>query len=236
MLDFNSKTHITDRINHFIDKALAEQAEQPRKYLGASIVGAPCERRVQYEYMATLGLVDKQPVDPRVKRIFDRGNVYEQKAIEWLQQAGFVFGSNQHGFTDFNGSFNGHSDGVVVSGPECGVVFPCLWECKCLQDKGFKAIVKDGLKKYSDAYWVQVHVYMAYLQLEHCLYTIVNANTMELHHFVIELDIEVARQARARVERVINATGMGELVPRMTTDRNYFECKWCNFNTACWNK
>lgn len=236
MLDFNSKTHITDRINHFIDKALADQTEEPRKYLGASIVGAPCERRVQYEYMATLGLVDKQPVDPRVKRIFDRGNVYEQKAIEWLAMAGFVWGGHQHRFSDFDNVFAGHCDGILVSGPECGLRYPMLWECKCLQDKGFRAIVKDGLKKYSDAYWVQIHIYMAYLELERCLYTMVNANTMELHHEVIELDIEVARQARQRVDRVITATKMGEMVPRCTSDKSYFICKWCKFSSDCWNK
>lgn len=236
MLDFNSKTHISDRINYHIDAAIAEQKEEQRKYLGASIVGHPCERAVQYNYMATLGLVDKQPVDPRVKRIFDRGNVYEQKAIGWLSAAGFVFGGHQHGFTDFQGAFSGHSDGVVVSGPDCGVAFPCLWECKCLQDKSFKAIVKDGLKKYSEAYWVQVHVYMAYLELERCLYTLVNANTMDLHHFVVELDIDVARQSRQRVERVLTATKLGEMVPRCTSDRNYFICKWCEFFSICWNK
>lgn len=236
MLDFNSKTHISDRINYHIDAAIAEQKEEQRKYLGASIVGHQCERAVQYNYMATMGLVDKQPVDPRVKRIFDRGNVYEQKAIGWLSAAGFVFSGHQHSFSDFNGLFSGHCDGIIIDGPDCGVKLPALWECKCLQDKSFKAIVKDGLKKYSEAYWVQIHVYMAYLGLERCLYTLVNANTMDLYHFVVELDIDVARQSRQRVERVLTATKFCEMVPRCTSDRNYFICKWCEFASYCWNK
>ena len=75
---------------------------------------------------------------------------------------------------------------------------------------------------------------MAYLELESCLYTVVNANTMELNHFVIKRDYEVARQYRDRVARILNASTMGEMVPRMTTDKNYYECKYCDFREECW--
>lgn len=234
MIDLNSKHAVSERVNYFIDAAIAAQTEPPRDYLGASIVGHPCERCVQYHHLAALGEVERKAIDPRIKRIFDRGNVYEQKAIGWLEAAGFVWGGHQHKFTDFDGAFSGHCDGVLVDGPDCGLRYSLLWECKCLQEKSFSAIKKDGLKKYSEAYWVQAHVYMAYLELEQCLYTVVNANTMELHHMVIERDLDVARQARQRVERVLTSTRLGEMVPRCTTDRAYFMCKWCDFREECW--
>lgn len=236
MIDLNSKHCISDCVNFFVDKAIAEQKEEPRKYLGASIVGHECERRVQYEYMVTQGMIESNTFfAPRIKRVLDRGNVYEERAIKWLTGAGFSFSGRQHQFDDFASRFAGHCDGIITDGVCCGITYPCLWECKCLQDKSYKAIIKDGLKKYSEPYWVQVHVYMAYLGLDRCMYTVVNANTMELYHFVVELDLSVARQARNRVERIINATAMGEMVPRCTSDKNYFVCKWCDYSSDCWN-
>lgn len=235
MIDLNSKSAISDRINYLIDQKLENVSEKPRAYLGASIVGISCERAVQYHLLMSQGeKIEKKGIPGRTMRIFDRGFTYEEKAIKWLRMAGFVFGGNQVGIEDFDGLFKGHCDGIITDGPDVGLKLPCLWECKCLQDKSWKAIEKDGLQKYSSSYWAQAHLYMAYLELESCLYTVVNANTMELNHFVIKRDYEVARQYRDRVARILNASTMGEMVPRMTTDKNYYECKYCDFREECW--
>ena len=235
MIDLKSKSVISARINYLIDQKLENVSEKPRAYLGASIVGISCERAVQYHLLMSQGeKIEKKGIPGRTMRIFDRGFTYEEKAIRWLKMAGFVFGGNQVGIEDFDGLFKGHCDGIITEGPDVGLKLPCLWECKCLQDKSWKAIEKDGLQKYSSSYWAQAHLYLAYLELESCLYTVVNANTMELNHFVIKRDYEVARQYRDRVARILNASTMGELVPRMTTDKNYYECKYCDFREECW--
>lgn len=234
MIDLNSKTAVSDRINYLIDQVVTKNTEKARPYLGASIVGINCERAVQYHLLMAMGdNIAKKGIPGRTMRIFDRGFTYEEKAIRWLKMAGFQFDGHQQGIEDFDGIFKGHCDGVLSDGPDVGIQYPCLWECKCLQDKGWKAIEKDGLQKYSSSYWAQVHLYLAYLDLESCLYTVVNANTMELQHFVVERDYNVARQYRDRVERIINATRMEEMVPRMSTDRNYYECKYCDFREEC---
>ena len=238
MIDLNSKKlKLTNDINNLIDQALTAAPQKPRPYLGASIVGSSCERLVQYHLLSALGDdIAKKEIPGRTMRIFDRGFTYEEKAIRWMKMAGFVFDGHQLGIDDFNGTFKGHCDGIIVAGPDVGVTYPCLWECKCLQEKGFNAIKKDGLAKYSQSYWAQIHLYMAYLELDSCLYTVVNANTMEMLHLSFEKDLNVARQYRQRVERLLNATKLGELVPRISTDRNYFECKWCGCNKECWGE
>lgn len=236
MIDLNSKNAVSDRINWFIDQAIDAQTEVGRKYLGASIAGAKCQREVQYHLLMAMGApISKRSVKARIKRIFDRGNLYEDRAIKWLQNAGFVFDGLQSEISDFNGMFRGHNDGVIVGGPDVGVAYPCLWECKCLGSKGFKAIEKDGLKSYSSTYWAQIHLYMAYLDLDSCIFTVVNADTMDLQHLYIPRDFNVARSVRDSVEHIFSAVHMGEMVPRISTDPNYFECKsFCDFYQECW--
>ena len=52
MLDFNHRPTPSERISALIDLALqAERSgEQKRDYLGASRIGLPCERQLQFEY------------------------------------------------------------------------------------------------------------------------------------------------------------------------------------------
>ena len=76
MLDYNHKRSFSEQVCALIDQALdAERAGQtPRSYLGASRLGAPCERALQYEYA-------KAPADEgrgfsgRTLRVFEVGHV-----------------------------------------------------------------------------------------------------------------------------------------------------------------
>ena len=91
MMDFNSSASLSGQLQELFDRALeAERDATPsREYLGASRLGAPCERQLQYEYA-------KAPVDHgkafsgRLLRIFERGHRTEDMAIRWLRMAGFV--------------------------------------------------------------------------------------------------------------------------------------------------
>ena len=58
MMDFNSSASLSGRLQELFDHALeAERDATPaREYLGASRLGASCERQLQYEYV-------KAPVD-----------------------------------------------------------------------------------------------------------------------------------------------------------------------------
>ena len=99
-----------------IDTAIDAVVEEPRQYLGASVVGHNCERHVQFHLLSARGEVSRNPVNARIKRIFDRGNLYEDRARKWLKDAGFLFGTTKQGksFSDFSGQFKGHVDGVIT--------------------------------------------------------------------------------------------------------------------------
>ncbi|NTU68948.1 MAG: hypothetical protein HGB02_08725 [Chlorobiaceae bacterium] len=247
MIDFNSKTAFTDRINYLIDGPIAATAEesQRRHYLGASVVGHECERYVQFQLLAAHGLIERKRPEARNLRIFDRGHTYEAKARKWLKDAGFLFGTTRTGrsFQDFGGEYRGSVDDVVTgwreiltrNGVICPIELPALWECKCLGSKYWKQVVDKGLKEYSSTYWGQIHQYMAYLELPRCLYTVINADTMEMHHTIYNYDEVEAQLGRARVHGVITATNEGRWCQRCSGDRNFYKCKWCDFREACWS-
>lgn len=252
MLDFNSfhsialqllpEAEVSAKLNMLIDNSIesGSTSSQERHYLGASVVGHVCERHVQYHMLAGLGLVERAIPEPRVMRIFDRGNTYEEKARDWLKGAGFLFGRTRKGksFQDFDGHFKGHVDGVITGwkkpGIECPIILPALWENKCLGSKSWKKLADSALYAYSSTYYAQVQLYMYYLGLERCLFTAVNADTMDLYHEVVQFNDRDAETYRSRVQHVIQACDMGEMVPRHTQDKNHYICKWCNFSAGCW--
>ncbi|MEI6207317.1 MAG: hypothetical protein WCP20_11075 [Desulfuromonadales bacterium] len=237
MLDFNSRSALTDRLNYLIDNAISATAaeSQSRNYLGASVIGHVCERHVQFHYMAAMGEVTRPMPAPRILRIFDRGNMYEERVRQWLKQAGFLFGRTSKGksFSDFDGQFSGHVDGVITGwkqqGVVCPVELPALWENKCLGSKGWKKLEDDKLKKYSSTYFAQVQIYMYYLGLERCLFTAINADTMDIYHELVPYDVFECELYRARVQAIMT----GQAMQKISNDPSYYICKMCDFIGAC---
>jgi hypothetical protein len=161
-LDFN-RSNLSDRpINQLINE-LIERAEPPsenyRQYLGASSIGSECLRKVQYDWMC-------DPEFPaRIKDIFARGHFLEELTRRHLIAAGFRFAPSEVlEFRAADGLFRGHADGIIIAGPLLPALrYPCLWEHKCLNAKGWKAIERDGLTGLYAIYAAQVAIYQVYL-------------------------------------------------------------------------
>lgn len=241
MLDFNSSASLSGRIGALLDQALeAERDSIPaREYLGASRLGASCERQLQYEYA-------KAPVDSgkgfngRMLRIFERGHRTEEMVIRWLRLAGFTLktedtNGHQFGFSVAGNRLRGHVDGVLIGGPE-GFSCPALFENKCLGSKSWRELEKNRLSVTKPVYAAQIAMYQAYLQLdEHpALFTAVNADTMEIYAELIPFDAVLAQRMSDRAAKVITATEHGELLPRSFSDSTHFECKFCSWAERCW--
>ena len=241
MIDFNSSASLSGRLQELFDRALeAERDTTPaRDYLGASRLGASCERQLQYEYA-------KAPVDHgkgfsgRILRIFERGHRTEDMVIRWLRMAGFTLKTedaqgHQFGFSVANGRLRGHVDGVLTAGPE-GFTYPALWENKCLGTKSWRDVEKHKLAVSKPVYAAQIALYQRYLQLhEHpALFTAVNADTMEIYAELIPFDAGLAQRMSDRAARVIGASEAGELLPRSFADPSHFECKFCSWSDRCW--
>jgi hypothetical protein len=240
-MDFNSSASLSGQVTALVDLGmqLARSLQGMRQYLGASRLGASCERALQYEYA-------QAPVDPgretegRMLRIFQRGHVIEDCMVTWLRDAGFDLRTRkvdgeQFGFSALDGRLQGHVDGVIVAGPE-GFGYPALWENKCLGEKSWRELVKNRLVVAKPIYAAQVALYQAYLELhEHpALFTAINADTMEIYAELVPFDAELAQRMSDRAVKVISATEVGELLPRSFSEPTHFECRMCPWQDRCW--
>jgi hypothetical protein len=237
VMNFNrsnlADTPLSTAINAVVEQTVARKIEQPRPYLGASIAGQECLRRVQYDWWCT-------PSFPaRTKDIFARGHFFEAQSRQHLIDIGFVFAPSEVlGFTAVDGAFRGHADGIIIHGPNLPGIylnFPFLWEHKAINAKGWRALERDGLAKAYLAYYAQCQLYMAYLDLTNpLLFTALNADTCERVHFFVPFDAERAQAFSDRLVAIIEATRVSELLPRITEDQSDFRCKMCSHRERCW--
>jgi hypothetical protein len=80
-----------------------------------------------------------------------------------------------------------------------------------------------------------VAVYQAYLDCTNpALFTILNADTCERLHLLVEFDAALAQAMSNRAVNVIEATKTGELLPRITDDSEDWRCRMCNHRVRCW--
>jgi hypothetical protein len=248
MIDLNShktKESITsDAINDHISDALRRKnkSQPKRAYVGASGVGHECARSTQFEYA---GAPRKKDWSELTLRKFDFGHMGEELARQWFGDAGFNLTQNSQrtgaaiGFSQMDGRFKGHVDGVFIDGPDLsahGVGYPCLWECKSVGSKTYKEIEKKGLKAARPGYYAQVAIYQAYLDLtaHPAIFTVTNLDSGEQLHLLIPFDAEEAQRMTDRAVSIVKATEAGELLPRPFPDKEFFVCKMCAFAERCW--
>jgi len=234
VLNFN-RSNLSDRPINTLINELIEQAEPAsenyRMYLGASSIGSECLRKVQYDWMV-------DPVFPaRTKDIFARGQFFEDLTRQHLTAAGFKFAPPERlRFETADGLFRGHADGILIAGPQLPALrYPCLWEHKCVKDKGWKAIERDGLTGLYRAYAAQIAIYQAYLDITNpALFSVTNADDCSRLHFLAPFDAQLAQSTSDRAVAIIKATQASELLPRITIDPSDWRCKMCGHRERCW--
>ena len=251
MLDYNRRPSFADRVNAAVDQSLtAERATRPpRDYLGGSRLGHACERALQFGF-AGAPMDEEKGFSGQTLRIFEIGHALEDSAVRWLRAAGFDLytragnrpDGEQFGFSVAGGRIRGHVDGIIAAGPEVfGLAVPALWECKTMNAKNWRACVKDGVTRSKPVYAAQVALYQAYMEATvpgisaaPALFTAINKDTAELHHELVAFDADLAQRMSDRAVRILQATDAGELLPRVATASDFFECRFCAWAERCW--
>ena len=237
-IDFNrteaSAAPASIAINAVLDAGARAESERTRNYLGASAVGHPCLRKIQFDWMC-------DPVhQTRTRDIFARGHFFEQQTRGHFERAGFRFAEKDRlEFETLDGWLRGHADGIFLSGPDIpGVTYPALWEHKAINAKGWRSLERDGLVKSYPQYAAQVVLYQLYLGVEKApaIFTATNADNCERLHILVPFDAEHAEAITERTRLIINATRAGELLPRMTDDSNNWRCRLCGHRERCWRQ
>ena len=249
MIDLNSRSRLSDRINRHIDDGMAAEADAPRDYLGCSQLGDGCELADYFAFAAgrtasrDAGDAPLPAFPPRIRRIFQCGRDVEELAARWLRQARFLLSTadpltgGQYEVSFFGGAVRGHADGLLVmwrgDGPS-PLPLPALWECKRLGAKWWREAQRKGIRVSHPKYFVQMQLYMKGLGLERGLITCVNADTCELHHELVPFAPEAAERALERARRILLAFDSGERPPRAEKSPAAVACRMCRFADPCW--
>lgn len=263
-IDFNSGSgHVigpetfSDQVNAAIDAGiLARHAKEiERDYLGASMLGEACGRKLCYYYSKAPKDEDRQ-FTARTLRIFDIGHdmedflgskdgsqdaVFKAAASCWFHDAGFDLRvknsqGKQFGWQALGGKMRGHIDGAFVSGPrlKTPVTYPALWEAKALNKKNWSKIKKHGVQVGNEIYYGQCQINMAHLNVGQTIFTAVNKDTEELHHELISFVAMRAQIISDRGLSVIQAVESGHLMDREYNNEDFFKCKLCDWRKRCW--
>ena len=106
-----------------IDKTIVEKnkSEPRRRYLGGSMLGDKCARKIQYTYQGQHPDEDKE-FNAQTLRIFQLGHELENSMAGWIRNAGFDLrtidkNGEQFGFSIADDEIKGHIDGVICGGP-----------------------------------------------------------------------------------------------------------------------
>jgi hypothetical protein len=249
MLDFNRRPKLAELVNAGIDAALVADRAMipPRDYLGGSRLGHPCERALQFEFAGAPKDEDSD-FDGQALRIFSIGHALEDLAIAWLRGAGFDLytrraNGEQFGFSVAGGRIRGHVDGILAGGPELqGLAWPALWECKTMNARNWRETVSKGVAVAKPVYAAQIALYQAYMEgsipgisSNPALFTAINKDTAELHHELVPFDAALAQRMSDRAVRILQATEVGELLPRIAREPEFHECRMCPWSRRCWS-
>jgi hypothetical protein len=223
-------------INSHVEQACARKhaGDQARGYLGASLIGDECLRKIQFEWMVTTATFPAQ-----VHSRFARGHFFEAETRQLLIDAGFVFAPPEAlGFVAVDGLIAGHADGIIINAPTVAglyLVTPALWEHKALNAKNFNAVERNGLAKVFPRYAAQIALYQNFLSVRDnpALVTVSNADTCARLYFTVPFDARRAQEASDRAVQVIEATRVGELLPRLDPALEDFRCKMCSHRERC---
>ena len=200
----------------------AEQAEikEKRAHLGASIIGDPCTRKVFYQYHHP-----KSITDGRILRLFETGNMQEERLISDLENAGISITHKQLSFNDADDPrFAGSLDAVAnIDGYEYVV------EIKTHNEKSYNDLAKKGVKATKPQHYTQMQVYMGWSNIHKALYLAINKNDESIYTEIVEFDMLHYQSYRSKAFDILN----GVVPDRISNDHRFYYCKWCDYRKEC---
>jgi hypothetical protein len=208
-------------------------AETPRGYLGASIIGHSCERYLWYTFRHCC----RPAFSGRMYRLFSTGDHEEARFVSDLRAIGCEVhdtvdndGLTQFEVNDVGGHVSGHMDGCAIRIPGADKTWHVL-EFKTHCAKSFAKLKKDGVKKTKPMHYAQMQTYMHLTGMKRALYLAVNKDTDELYAERVEYNKEEAIALIERSKRIIFSTEPPE---RISTRKDWYECSYCDAKEICW--
>lgn len=213
-----------------IQRAL-EDAEEQWESVGvaAGDIGVECDRAI---WLAFRRCSVPETIDWRKRRIFERGEIEEERLLDLLRLIGCEVTNQQERVRGAGGHLRGKIDGEALGLPEA----PKTWhvvECKSSKDSDFQKLKKEGVKKAKPLHYATFQFYMAKRGLDRVLYMCTGKDNEDIHIERLELDTAYAIRLEARIEHIIQQT---EPPPRLCTKRDDFRGLFCRQAEVCWGE
>ena len=214
-------------------------SREPRRHLGASVIGKECVRQTFYGWRWATDV----KFGGRMMRLFQRGHDEENRFIEVLAVAGITVNNidpatgKQYRFIGYKGHFGGSGDGIAtgVQGLQEYGVTPedrLIAEFKTHGEKSFKKLVEEGgVRKAKPEHYVQMQVYMQSMSLIGGLYCAINKNTDEMWIEFVPFSPIVAADAQLVAKTIVD---LRQIPPRIHyASVSNFKCRYCDFRPQC---
>ena len=219
-----------------------------RGHLGASVLGRECAREIWYGFRWT----HREPFEPRMLRLFNRGHLEEPRMVALLLMINCKFWQYDASGKQFriefaDGHGGGSGDGVGRGIPDLPADTAFVSEFKTHGENSFIKLAGklddwrkhrkrqgpftgEGVRLAKYEHFVQMQIYMHKMGLAAALYMAVNKNTDDLYAEVVHLDTEVAEQFVNRGEKLVE---MREPPKRISESPGFYKCRFCGKRPVC---
>lgn len=205
-----------------------DKRERAREYIGASIIGNPCDAVLAYNLR---GFPNNEP-DARLKRIFGLGHILEDQVIKDLKERADVrvwevdgLTNRQYTYEAWGGHIVCHMDGHIEL--DDGVVR--VLEIKSMNDASFNKFKKSGVKSSHPQYFGQVQMMMGMSDIPQTVFIAINKNNSEYHAEIVDYDEFEFAHIKERIERAV----LGKAT-KLSTDATDWRCRSCFKRGICW--
>lgn len=216
-----------------IYRVYADRPDPERTYLGMSVLGDPCERKLWYGFRWAYA---PEAFDGRMLRLFDSGHREEARLIADLEAAGCAFDrpadSGQWAVSTIGGHVRGHLDGIVTGlreAPKARHVF----EAKTHNAKSFKALMTSGVAAAKPRHYAQMQGYMHLMGIDRAAYFAVEKDTDQIHLERVRYDPTAAVMLMAKAERIVSTERPPAKLHENPGARMAFDCRYCPALAGC---
>jgi hypothetical protein len=196
--------------------------------IAAGDVGMECDRALWLTFRRASA---PEEIDWRKRRIFERGNIEEERLVDLLRLIGLEVWGQQDKVRAAGEHLRGKIDGLTIGLPEAPKTEHIV-ECKSAKADSF-AKLKAGVRVGNPAHYATMQFYMHCKGLTRALYMCTNKDNEDLHLERVEYDAEFALRLIARVERVIATS---EPPSRLCSKRDDFRGRFCKQQDVCWQE
>jgi hypothetical protein len=224
------------------DRALEQRENRGgfERVVRMSAIGHPCERALFYRFRwAGTGSFTADTL----KRFADGHHGEMVMAARLRLVEGVTLWTidpatgRQFEFSDHDGHFLGHIDGVV-SGLLQAPKSPHVWEHKQVEEKSQRELEKlktelgekNALREWKPEYWAQAQIYMHYTELERHYLTVSSPGGRRTISCRTNYNRPEADKLEMRARSIIKAN---RAPPRVSEDPAWYLCRWCEFHAVC---